>query len=127
MTIGYTPQENGVSERKNQTVTKMAKSMLFEKGIPKEFWHEAVNIVVYLLNGFPTKAVWNMTPFKAWSGRKPSLNHLNFFGGVCYAQVPKEKRTKLEEAGERCIFIGYSSVSKGYRLYNLKTKKVIIS
>ena len=45
----------------------------------------------------------------------------------CYAQVPKEKITKLEEASERCIFIGYSSVSKGYRLYNLKTKKVIIS
>ena len=68
-----------------------------------------------------------MTPFEAWSGKKPSVNNLKFFGCVCYAQVSIEKRTKLEEASERCIFIGYSSVSKGYRLYNLKTKKMIIS
>jgi hypothetical protein len=127
LTVGYTPQQNGVSERKNQTVMEMAKSMLFEKGMPKEFWPEAVNTAVYLLNRCPTKAVWNMTPFEAWSGRNPSVNHLKFFGCVCYAQVPKVKRTKLEESSERCIFIGYSSMSKGYRLYNLKTKKVIIS
>jgi len=82
---------------------------------------------VYLLNRCPTNVVWNMTPFEAWSGRKPSMNYLNFFGCACYAQVPKEKRTKLEEASERCIFIGYSFMSKGYRLYNSKTKKVIIS
>lgn len=37
LTVGYTPQQNGVSERKNQTMMEMAKSMLFEKGIPKEF------------------------------------------------------------------------------------------
>jgi transposase InsO family protein len=127
LTVGYTPQQNGVSERKNQTVMEMAKSMLFEKGMPKEFWPEAVNTAVYLLNRCPTKAVWNMTPFEAWSGRKPSVNHLKIFGCVCYAQVPKVRRTKLEESSERCIFIGYSSMSKGYRLYNLKTKKVIIS
>ena len=127
LTVRYTPQQNGVSERKNQTVMEMAKSMLFEKGMPKEFWPEAVNTAVYLLNKYPTKAVWNMTPFEAWSGRKPSVNHLRVFGIICYAQIPKEKRTKLQEASERCIFIGNSSMSKGYRLYNLKTKKVIIS
>jgi hypothetical protein len=46
---------------------------------------------------------------------------------VCYAQILKEKRYKLEETSVRYIFLGYSSMSKGYRLYNLKTKKVLIS
>lgn len=82
---------------------------------------------MYLLNRCPTKVVWNKTPFEAWSGRIPSVNHLKVFGCVCYAQIPKQKRTKLEEISERCVFIGYSSMSKGYRLYNLKTNKVIIS
>lgn len=82
---------------------------------------------MYLLNRCPTRAIWNKTLFEAWSGRKPSVNDLKIFGCVCYAQVPKEKRTKLEETSEKCIFIGYSSMSKGYRLYNLKTMKVIIS
>lgn len=101
--------------------------MLFEKGMPKEFSPEAVNTAMYLLNRCPTRVVWNMTPFEAWSGRKPSVKHLKVFGCVCYAQVPKVKRTKLEESSERCIFIGYSSKSKGYKLYNLKSKKVIVS
>lgn len=127
LTVGYTPQQNGVSERKNQTVMEMAKSMLLEKGLPKTFWPEAVNTAVYLMNRCPTKAVWKKTPFEAWSGRTPSVNHLKIFGCVCYAQIPKQKRTKLEETSEKCVFIGYSSMSKGYRLYNLKTNKVIIS
>jgi hypothetical protein len=46
---------------------------------------------------------------------------------ICYAQIPKEKRYKLDETSEKCIFVGYNSISKGYRLYNLKTNKVIIS
>ncbi|XP_050889637.1 uncharacterized protein LOC127094920 [Lathyrus oleraceus] len=57
LTVGYTPQQNDVSERKNQTVMEMAKSMLLEKGSPKTFWPEAVNTAVYLLNRCPTKVV----------------------------------------------------------------------
>uniref|UniRef100_A0A5B7B4M6 Retrovirus-related Pol polyprotein from transposon TNT 1-94 n=1 Tax=Davidia involucrata TaxID=16924 RepID=A0A5B7B4M6_DAVIN len=127
LTVGYTPQQNGVSERKNQTVMEMAKSILHEKGLPKSFWAEAVYTAVYLINRSPTKAVWNQTPIEAWSGRKPSIRHLKVFGCVCYAQIPKEKRSKLDETSEICIFVGYSSKSKGYRLYSLKSNKVIIS
>jgi len=34
------------------------------------------------LNKGPTKAIWNMMPFEAWSGRKPSVNHPKSFGCV---------------------------------------------
>jgi hypothetical protein len=125
--ISYTPQQNGVSERKNQIVMEMAKSMLHEKGLPKTLWAEVVYTAVYLMNRCPTKAVWGKTPFEAWSGRKPSIKHLRVFGCICYAQIPKEKRYKLDETSEKCIFVGYSSISKGYRLYNLKTNKIIIN
>lgn len=127
VTVGYTPQQNGVAERKNISIEEMAKSMLYEKGLPKSFWGEAVYTAVYLLNRCPTKPLENKTPFEAWSGRKPSLNHLKVFGCVCYAHVPKETRHKLDEVSEKCIFVGYSSKSKGYRLYNLQKNKVIIS
>jgi transposase InsO family protein len=56
LTISYTPQQNGVSERKNQTVMEMAKSMSHEKGLPKSFWAKAVYIAVYLMNRCPIKA-----------------------------------------------------------------------
>ena len=55
------------------------------------------------------------------------MNHLKVCGCICFAQVPKEKKIKLDEISEKCIFVCYSSMSKGYRLYNLKTKKIIIS
>ena len=106
---------------------EMAKLMLHDKGLPKTFWAEAVSTAVYLLNRCPTKAVWNRTPFEAWSGRKPSVKYFKVFGSIAYAQVPKEKRHKLDESSEKSIFIGYSTMSKGYRLYNLKIQKVIAS
>lgn len=49
------------------------------------------------------------------------------FGYVCYAQVAKVKRTKFEDISEKSMFMGYSSMSKDYRLYNLKSGKVIIN
>ncbi|KAK4387768.1 Retrovirus-related Pol polyprotein from transposon RE2 [Sesamum angolense] len=106
---------------------EMARSMLQEKHLPKVFWAEAVYTAVYLLNRCPTKAVQNMTPIEAWSGKKPSAKHLRVFGSICYVHIPIEKRHKLEEKTEKGIFLGYSTQSKGYRIYNLKTKKLIIS
>ncbi|KAG6532281.1 hypothetical protein ZIOFF_006121 [Zingiber officinale] len=76
LTVRYTPQQNGVTERKNQTIVEMAKSMMHEKGLPKIFWAEAVYTTVYLSNRCPTTAIPNKTPFEAWSGRRPSVNHL---------------------------------------------------
>ncbi|KAL0313852.1 UNVERIFIED_CONTAM: putative mitochondrial protein [Sesamum angustifolium] len=101
--------------------------MLQEKHLPKAFWTEAVYTAVYLLNRCPTKAVQNMTPIEVWSGKKPSAKHLRVFGSICYVHIPTEKRHKLEEKTEKGIFLGYSTQSKGYRIYNLKTKKLIIN
>ncbi|KAL0364512.1 UNVERIFIED_CONTAM: Retrovirus-related Pol polyprotein from transposon TNT 1-94 [Sesamum angustifolium] len=126
-TVSYNPQQNGVSERKNRTVMEIARSMLQEKHLPKAFWVEAVYTAVYLLNRCPTKAVQNMTPIEAWSGKKPSAKHLRVFGSICYVHIPTKKRHKLEEKTEKGIFLGYSTQLKGYRIYNLKTKKLIIS
>ncbi|KAG6489510.1 hypothetical protein ZIOFF_050781 [Zingiber officinale] len=105
----------------------MAKSMIHEKGLPKTFWAEAFYTVVYLSNRCPTTAIPNKTQFETWSGRKPSVNHLKVFGSICYSQIPKVKRSKLDECSERCIFVSYSTMSKGYKLFSLKGSQVIIS
>ena len=67
LTASYTPQQNGVAERKNQTIINMVRSVLVEKGVPKSFWPEAVNWVIHILNRSPTPAVKNSTPEEAWS------------------------------------------------------------
>lgn len=50
MTTNYTPQHNGLVERRNKSLLDMARNMLKEKKLPHEFWGEAVNTVAYILN-----------------------------------------------------------------------------
>ncbi|KAJ9542648.1 hypothetical protein OSB04_029154 [Centaurea solstitialis] len=105
----------------------MGRSMMTASKLPKEFWAEGVATAVYLLNISPTKAVMNRTPYEAWKGRKPRVSHLRIFGCIAYALVTSPSRSKLDEKSQKCIFVGYSSQSKAYRLYNPMSGKVIIS
>lgn len=127
LTAAYTPQQNGISERKNRTILNVVRSILSRSHLPKVFWPEAVKWSIYLLNRSPTLAVRNMTPEEAWSGRKPSVNHLRIFGCIAYSHVPDQKRKKLDDKGEKCIFLGISENTKAYKLYNPITKKISIS
>jgi hypothetical protein len=58
---------------------------------------------------------------------KPSAKHLKIFGSICYVHVVAAKRSKLDDKAEMGIFLGYAASSKGYRVYNLKTKQIVIS
>ena len=69
----------------------------------------------------------NMTPEEAWSRRIPTLDHFKIFKCVAYAHILDQKRSKLDDKGEKCIFLGVSDQSKAYKLYNPTTKKIIIS
>ena len=69
-TAPYSPQQNGVVERRNRTVMEMARSLLKGMKIPGMFWGEAVRHSVHLLNRLPTRPMGDRTPFEAWNGRK---------------------------------------------------------
>lgn len=127
LTVRSTPQQNGVAERKNRIIMELVRSMLKTKGLPKMFWAEAVSCACYVLNRAPNKSVQGKTPQEAWSRKKPCVSHFRIFGSICYSHVPDEKRGKLDDKSEKCIFVGYSEASKAYKLYNPITKKVIIS
>ncbi|BBH04613.1 multidrug resistance-associated protein 9 [Prunus dulcis] len=120
LTVAYSPQQNG-------DCIEMAKSMLHEKSLPYEFWAEAVHTAVYLLNRCPSKSLEKMTPFEAYTGRKPGIAHLKVFGCLCHVLIPSVLRHKLEENSHKCIFVGYGLCEKGYRLYDPKTRKIILS
>ena len=88
LTAPYTPQENGVVERKNRTIMEMTRCLLHKKGLPKKFWVEVANIAIFLLNRLPTKSLQKKTPFEAWFGYKPLLLNLKTFGCLCFCYVP---------------------------------------
>ena len=88
LTITYTPQQNGVYERKNKTLMNMVRSMLAARKVPKVFWPEAVVWAIHVLNRSPTLSVKDLTPEEAWSGVKPSVQHFRIFGCISYVHVP---------------------------------------
>ena len=81
----------------------------------------------YVLNRCPTKALQSFTPYEAWHGTKPFVAHLHVFGCLAYALVPQQHRRNLDDKAVKCIFVGYSSESKGYRLYHPQTKRILVS
>ena len=97
LTTVYTPQQNGVAERKNRMIMNMVRAVLSEKEVPKNFWPDAVQWANHVLNRSPTTIVKDMTPEEAWSGCKPSVEHFRVFGSIGYVHVPDVKRTKLDD------------------------------
>nr|GFA00115.1 retrovirus-related Pol polyprotein from transposon TNT 1-94 [Tanacetum cinerariifolium] len=127
LTAPYSPQQNRVVERKNRTILYMVRSMLKTKKMPNEFWAEAVDCAVYLLNRCLSKSLDNKTPQEAWNGLKPTVSHLRVFGSIAYVYVPSQRILKLDDRSEKHVFVGYDKQSKGYKLYNPVTRKVVVS
>ena len=126
VTVPYSPQQNGVAERKNRYIMEMTRCMLVDSNLNEKFWGEAVITATYIQNRLPSKSV-EKTPYELWKGRKPNLKHLRVFGSKVFCYIPKEKRTKLDEKAEEGIFVGYSDRTKGYRVYVPTMDKVILS
>jgi hypothetical protein len=119
----YSPQQNGVVERRNQTIVGMARALLKQRGMSAVFWGEAVVTAVYILNRSPTKALNGMTPYKAWHGRKPAVSHLRVFG--CLALTKELGHiSKLDDRSTPGVFIGYAEGSKAYRILDPGTQRV---
>ncbi|WKA06778.1 hypothetical protein VitviT2T_024662 [Vitis vinifera] len=127
LTAAYTPQQNGVAERKNRTIMNMVRSMLSEKQVPKNFWPEAVNWTTHVLNRSPTLAVKGVTPEEAWSGVKPNVDYFRVFGCIGHVLVPDNKRKKLDDKSFQCVLLGVSEESKAYKLYDPVSKKIVVS
>ncbi|GMG18092.1 unnamed protein product [Phytophthora fragariaefolia] len=123
-TVPYSPQQNGVAERMNRTIMEKARSMLHYKGVPTEWWAEAVSTAVYLINRSTNTLHTTVTPYELGFKVKPTLEHLRVFGSHGYAHIDKAKRTKLEPKSFRCMFLGYAENVKGYRVFDLDASKV---
>jgi hypothetical protein len=119
----YTPQQNGVVERQNQTMVAMVRALLKQRGVPADFWGEAVVAAIYLQNRLPTKSLADRTPYEAWHGRKPAVNHLRVFG--CRAFMKQLGHVdKLADRSRVGVFICYVEGAKAYRILNLVARQV---
>ena len=102
-----TPEQNGVSERKNRHLLEKTKSLLFQNNVPKEYWSDAILTATYLINRLPSTILQNKSPREIIFERKINIEHLRVFG--CVVFVHKKRSDKFDCNSVKTIFLGYSS------------------
>jgi hypothetical protein len=123
LTTAYTPEQNGVAERLNRTLTTIIRPMLSGTGLPTALWGEAAQTANYIRNRLPRRYGDRIaTPEEMWTEKKTYLGHLRVFGCVVYTHVAKERRGKLDETAKRGIFVGYTPTTRQYRIFDPQRK-----
>ena len=121
----YTPQQNGVAERKHRHIMETALTMLFESSLPLKYWVETVLTAVYLINRLPQTIIKMHTPHELLFKETPSYNEIKVFGCRCFPSLRDYNKTKFDKKTLPCIFVGYSPTHKGYRCLFPQTIKFI--
>jgi transposase InsO family protein len=114
----YTPEQNGVVERKNRTLIEMARSMLDEYKVSDCFWAEAINTACHASNRLYCHRFFNKTPYELLNGRKPNILYFWVFGCKWYILRKGSRLSKFQSKCDEGFLLGYSSNSKAYRVYN---------
>ncbi|KAJ0454406.1 putative RNA-directed DNA polymerase [Helianthus annuus] len=122
----YTPQQNGVVERKHRHLLNTARALMFQSNLPLKYWSDCVLTAVYLINRLPSSVLNGRSPYEVVYGFKPSLAHLRNFGCLCFSTILSES-DKFAYHADKCVLIGYSNVKKGYKLLCLDNRKVYFS
>ncbi|GJT43097.1 putative ribonuclease H-like domain-containing protein [Tanacetum coccineum] len=119
-----TPQQNGVAERKNRTLIEAARTMLADSLLPIQFWAEAVNTACYVLNRVLVTKPQMKTPYEILMGRSPNISFMRPFGCPLTILNTLCSFGKFDGKSEEGYLLGYSTNSKGFRVYNRVTRKV---
>ena len=98
---------------------------MHNKDVARNLWGEAFNTACHTVNRVYFRPGTKKTPYKLWKGRKPNVKYFRIFGSTCFILKDRENMGKFGSRSDKGIFLGYSSISKAYRVYNKRTMKVI--
>nr|GFB89942.1 hypothetical protein [Tanacetum cinerariifolium] len=143
--VARTPEQNGIVERRNRTLVEATRTMLsaakvplffwpeaiatacFTQNLPLFFWAEAIATACFTQNRSLVIPRHKKTPYHIINERKPSVKFFHIFGSVCYTVRDGENLDKMKEKGDECIFVGYSTQSRDYRVFNKRTRVIMES
>lgn len=120
----YTPQQNGVAERKNRTLMDVARTMMAEFKSPYNFWAEAINTACHTSNRLYLRKGLNKIPYEILTGNKPNLKYFRVFGCKCFILKKGVRLSKFEARSYEGIFVGYATNSHAYRVLNKSTRLI---
>lgn len=120
----YTPQQNGRAERKHRHIVETGLSMLFQAHAPTSLWFDAFATAVFVINKLSSPLLRDTSPFQLLSGSAPNYANFKPFGCRVFPYLRDYAAHKLEPRSRPCIFLGYSSIYKGFRCYDPESFRV---
>jgi hypothetical protein len=102
----YTPQQNGVAERKNRTFMDAARTMLAEFKSPYNFWAEAISTACHATNRLYLCKNLNKTPYEILMGQKPNIKYFRVFRCKCFYLKKGVRLSKFDSKALEGIFVG---------------------
>ena len=123
----YTSQQNGKAERILRTLNDCVLTLLIHSAAPLPFWAEALNTATHLLKRRSCRAIGSETPYHLLLGVAPQYDDLRVFGCLCYPNISATTAHKLSPRSIACVFLGYPTDHRGYRCYDINTRRVYTS
>nr|GEX65135.1 retrovirus-related Pol polyprotein from transposon TNT 1-94 [Tanacetum cinerariifolium] len=120
-----TPQQNGVVKRCNRTLVEAARTMLIFSRLPEFLGAEEVAAACFTQNQSIIHTRYNKTPYEILRGQKSNVEYFYVFGSLCYPTNNCDDLGKMKPKADIGVFIGYSKTSRGFRIYNRRTKKIM--
>ena len=125
--IRDTPQQLGVAERMNRSLSEGITVLLSQSGLTRTWWEDAAMHWLYGKIRIPSSATGPSTPFELFYNRKPDVSALRPFGCLAYVHLQKDQRPALASHAAQCIFVGYPRDYKGWLFWNPVTRREIVS
>ena len=102
----------------------MTSSMLTRKDLVQRFWAEAMNTTCYVLNRVFHKPRTNKIAYEIQKGKKHTIKYFKVFGNTCNVLRDIEHLGKFDEKSDEAMLLGYSTTSRTYRAYNIRTRSM---
>ena len=128
----YTPEQNGVAERKIGHLMEVTRSLMFNAHIPNFWWSETVLTAIHLINRLPSEALAFKSPKDLFLHHYPHVQlgpelPLHVFGCVAFIHQSQPGISKLEPRALKTAFVGYSNTQKGYKFYDKRSGRILVT
>src|SRR6266540_1981589 len=114
----YTPQQNGVVERKNRTLIEAARIMLDEYKTSNQFWAEAINTACHAVNSLYLHKILKKIAYELLTGNEPKVHYFRVFGSKCFILNKKSKSFQFAPKVDEGFMLGYGSNAYTYHVFN---------
>lgn len=122
----YTPEQNGLAERKHRHVVELSLAITSQASLPASLWDDIFLSVVYLINRLPSSS--NVEPpYTLLLKKSPNYALLRVLGCACFSYTRPYTNHKLQNRALPCVFIGYASSQKGYKCLHVESNRVYVS